>query len=248
MNEKAARRLLSCHLAEPFADPPPQVEKALKALSASPELEADYARQVELDRKAVAALGAVAVPDAALEGFSSKLGEAASRLNGIGNPAMAAVGIGFALMVAVLVWNFLGRPAAFPPDAVEVSEAALKFDGTGFEEAGIPAGELGDWFMLRGFEGFFVPKGLGHLQAGSASVSKIGNQPVAVVDAGDGSARFVVFKAAALGVVVPPGEWRSGDVGGGKAGALRVEDGMCFLVLVKGSAADASDYARRMAP
>ena len=84
--------------------------------------------------------------------------------------------------------------------------------------------------------------------AGSAAIAKIENQPVAVVDAGDGSARFVVFNAAALGVVVPPGEWRSGDVGGGRAGALRVEDGMCFLVLVKGSAADASDYARRMAP
>jgi hypothetical protein len=48
-----------------------------------------------------------------------------------------------------------------------------------------------------------------------------------------------------LGVSIPPGEWRAADIGGGSAGAIRQHDEMCFMVLIKGSAADASDFARR---
>jgi hypothetical protein len=35
MNERAARKILTCHLEQPFVDPPPQVERALKAISNS---------------------------------------------------------------------------------------------------------------------------------------------------------------------------------------------------------------------
>jgi hypothetical protein len=245
MNERSARKILTCHLEQPFVDPPPQVERALKAISNSKALEEDYKKQLQLDKQALDALEGVQVPDEVVAIFATKIESAASKSTGVRNPAMISVGIGFVLLVALLVWNFLGRPAAFPPDALEVAESALKFDGATFEDAGIPAGELADWFVLRGFEGFFVPKGLEDMQADSAAIVKIKNQPAAIVDAGEGSARFVVFGSDALGVAIPPGEWRTADIGGGSAGAIRQQDEMCFMVLIKGSAADASDFARR---
>ena len=245
MNDQAARRLLACHLEDPFGDTPPAFEKALKAVSASEEFSADYKKQVQIDSRAVALLEKIEVPEETIRALAEKVQSASDSILSPRNPAMISVAIGFLLLIALLVWNFLGRPAAFPPDAVEIAESAVKFDGATFEDAGVPAGELVDWFVLRGFDGFFVPLGLDSVETHGATIAKIGNQPVALVDTANGSARFVVFDHDQLGIEIPPGEWRVADVGGGRSAAIRQQDGMCFMVLMKGSPQDVSDFARR---
>lgn len=245
MKDRAARRLLACYLENPFGDTPPVFEKALKTIAASPELSADYEKQARLDRRAAALLESVEVPEEAVRVFAEKIQSASESMLSPRNPAMVSVALGFLLLVALLVWNFLGRPAAFPPDAVEIAGSAMKFDGEVFEDAGVPAGELVDWFVLRGFDGFFVPIGLDSVETEGATIAKIDNQPVALVDAANGKARFVVFDRDRLGVEIAPGEWRVADVGGGRSAAIREQDGMCFMVLMKGSPQDVSDFARR---
>ena len=152
MTPRAAKNLLATHLEDPNETPPPLVQKALKALARSPELKAEYDQQAALDARGRRILGEVEIPFEVEEMLSSKVATLPTRRFNPRDPAIFAAAIGFLLLVLVLTWNFLGRPAAFPPDAADIAERVLEIEDEPFDPVGEPSGKLEDWFLMKGFD------------------------------------------------------------------------------------------------
>lgn len=241
MTPRAARNLLATHLEDPNETPSPLVQKALKSIARSPELKAEFDQQVALDARGRKILGGVEMPLDVEEMLSSKVAALPVRRFNPRDPAIFAAAMGFFLLLLILTWNFLGRPAAFPPDAAEIAERVLEIDDEPFETVGEPAGEVEDWFLMKGFDGFKVPNHLATHLAKSGGILKIENQPVAVVTIPLLNARFLVFPAEPFGIDLPGGEWRTAAIDERYAAAIREESGMCFMILRRGSLASVQD-------
>jgi hypothetical protein len=242
MNARSARKILSLYLEDPKGEKPPLVQKAVKVLQSSPEMVAEYERQLALDKRACRILGSVEPPPEVLESFATEVASTPTRRFNPRDPAMIAVIIGFVLLVGVLTWDFLGRPAVFPADAQEIAEAVVAMEEENFEQVGEPVGKLEDWFVLKGFDGFGVPEEFSKHLASAAAIYRFDNQPVAVVSVPRLKSQFIVFSAAPYRINIPRGEWRTISLDGNNyAAAIRELDGMCFMIIRKGSLAGLDD-------
>jgi hypothetical protein len=241
MNARAARKFLALHLEDANEHPSAQVQKAVKALSGSPDLLRDYERQAALDKQGRKIISEAVVPEQVEKSLADAVSALPSRRFHPRDPAILAAALGFLLLVVVLVWNFLGRPAAFPADAAQIAEAVIEIDDEPYEPVGEPAGELADWFLMKGFDNFEVPEHLAAHPAESGGLLQIQNQDVAVVTAPGLNARFVVFEAAPFGIDIPPGEWRTARIDPTHAAAIRQKGDICFMILRKGSLASVQD-------
>jgi len=230
-----ARRILACHVDDPNGDVPPLMQSALKALAKSPELLADYEKQSLVDASLHLAFKDIEVPEAALCGFASQVEAIPKRHFNPRDPAIISVIIGFVLLIFVLAWDFLGRPAAFPPDGLEIAESILNSDSSAFQEVAVPSEELEDWFVLKGFDGFKTPSVLPAGKVDSAAILEFEKQPLAVVGLPSLKAQLAVFSATPWNIVIPDGEWRTALVEPEYAVALSREKDMCFLILYEGS-------------
>jgi len=241
MSPSTARKILAMHLEDPLESTPSAVQKALKAVGRSPELLADYERQASLDKRARKMFAEAEVPVEVEQELAASIAALPARRFHPGDPAFLAAALGFLLLVVLLVWNFLGRPATFPPDAAEIAETVIEVQDEPFDEVGEPAGEVEDWFLMKGFDGFKVPEHLAANVAGTGGILKVQNQPVAVVVVPGRDARFVVFDANSFGIDLPDGEWRSVRIDDRHAAAVRQQDGMCFMIVRRGSLASVED-------
>ena len=237
MRPAAARRILACHVDDPNGDVPPVMQSALKALAKSPELQADYEKQSQIDASLRAAFKDTEVPDEALGGFAAQVQAIPTRHFNPRDPAIISVIIGFVLLIFVLTWDFLGRPASFPPDGLEVAEAILSAENSAFQEVAVPPEELEDWFVLKGFDGFKTPPFLLGGKVDSAGILEFEKQPLAVVGLPALKAQLAVFSAAPWNIVIPDGEWRTAQIDPEYAVALSREKDMCFLILFQGNEA-----------
>jgi hypothetical protein len=246
MNPRAARRLLSTHLEDPNVAAPAAIQSALKDLEGSSDLLAEYNAQLDTDKQVQSLLAEVQVPDEAIAVLVGKIKSTPTRYFNPRDPAMLSVLIGFLLLIAVLTWNFLGRPAAFPSDALGIAEEFLKPREQTFEAVGQPAGSLEDWFVLKGFDGFRVPSRLKNYIAAEAAILKLDNQMVAVVTVPEQNAQFLVFSGKPLGIeITPHGTWRSTQLDLENAIALREENGMCFMIIKRGSLENLEYFLRQ---
>jgi hypothetical protein len=241
MNSRVARNLLATYLDDPNETAPPQVQKALKVLARLPELKAEFDEQSAIDARGRVILGDAEFPSEVEESLAAKVAALPEKRFNPRDPSILAAVIGFLLLVLVLTWNFLGRPAAFPPDAAEIAEHMLEIEDEPLDPVGEPAGEVEDWFLMKGFDGFKVPEHLAANLAESGGVLKIENQPVAVVTVPQRNARFIVFPAKPFGIDIPEGEWRTATIDDLHVAAIRELDGMCFMILRRGSLASVQD-------
>lgn len=241
MNPRAARNLLATYLGDANETPPPHVQKALKAITKSPEMKSEFECQAALDAQGRKIFAEVGIPDEVEEILTSKVAALPARRFNPRDPAIFAAVMGFLLLVLVLTWDFLGRPAAFPPEAVEIAERVIEIEDEPFEPVGEPAGEVEDWFVMKGFDGFKVPEHLAAHLAETGGILKIENQPVAVITIPQRNARFLVFPAKPFGIDLPGGEWRTASIDERYSAAIREEGDMCFMILRRGSLASVQD-------
>jgi hypothetical protein len=237
MKPAAARRILACHVDDPNGDVPPVMQSALKALAKSPELQAEYENQSRIDANLCAAFKDIEVPEESLSRFAAQVQSIPTRHFNPRDPAIVSVIIGFVLLIFVLTWDFLGRPAAFPPDGLEIAEAILNAENPAFQEVAVPPEELEDWFVLKGFDGFRTPPFLLGGKVDSAAILEFEKQPLAVVGLPVLKAQLAVFSAAPWNIIIPEGEWRTAQVNPEYAVALSREKDMCFLILYQGNEA-----------
>lgn len=241
MSPKSARQFLA--ILPPDRPESRAVDRAIAALAKSPVLLAEYEAQIALDRSIGSVLAGLEVPEPA----AGELAEKATAVSSLRSksrfnprdPAMLSVTIGFLLLVAILTWHFLGRAGVFPEEALTIATEGSKFRSDQFEVVEEKAGALEDWFVLKGFDRFHVPEKFANYQAAGARIFKIENQPVAVLAIPENFMFFMIFDPAAFGIEIrPEGAWQIAEFDYKYAAAIREEKGMCFMVVIKGTAKD----------
>lgn len=241
MSPKSARQFLAILPPEPSDSA--AITRARDALAKSPVLLAEYEVQVALDKAACSMLSGLDIPPAVVADLDAQAAAISASRSGRSfnprDPAMLAVAIGFLLLVAVLAWHFFGRAGVFPEEALTIATEGAKLRTEQFEVVEDKAGDLGDWFVLKGFDRFHVPAKFANSQVAGARIFKIESRPVAVLAVPENHLFFLVFDPAPLGIEIrPEGSWRIAEFDYKFAAAIREEKGMCFMVVIKGSAKD----------
>ena len=242
MQPRQARQILIARRPSGADDASPAMKEALETAAQTPDLQADLDAQGAFDLMAAAEiLSEVELTDAAREQCAEAGGALAAHSHGrqviLSRPAIAAVGVGFLLTVAVVVWAVLGRAGAFPDDAVKIATQGMKASQESFEPVETSVGDLGDWFLLKNFDKFQVPAELDGLKTAGVRIFKYENEPIAMVLTQNRLALFA-FNPIPFGInVMPEKKWLLTEADR-TALAIRQENGVCFMVWYRGSKAD----------
>jgi hypothetical protein len=238
MNPKAAREILQGYRPSDADASHHRVHKALKALKKSPGLQAEFDSQRAFDRASAVALLSIPVPaeeDARLRGHAAGLAQA-KRRPFFHDPAMVAVGVGFLLLIGVLIWHFAGQTGGFPDEVSRIAGEGMDSPEQ-FEAVQQKAGTLGDWVALKGLDSFYIPPEYKDTMIKSVRIYNVGNEPVAALKAS--GATFFIFQAQPFGInVSPEGTWRYGEFDQSGA-AIKESGGTCFVAVVRGTRDDA---------
>lgn len=245
MNAKRARAILSCRRPGGQDDGEPRMQEALAVAEQEPALKELLAAQSDFDNKIAAALQHAFQTETKDQ---EELAESARRLlehkehrrMAFGSPAMIAVGVAFVFLAGVLVWHFLGRAGVFPDEAVKIAATGMKGGPELFSEVEEKAGNLPDWFVLKGFDHFKVPAGFEDFPAVGVRIFKIENQPVAMTAIADSNHKmfFFSFESAPFGIsIVPQKKWMIAE-SEQNALAIRQDETACFMIAMRGRKAD----------
>ena len=245
MNDKIAESYLPC-----FRSGRPMDKRVLKAVQIagkSPLLREKLNSQKQFDDKLVAAIHLIQPP----EDLKQKLAVtkcARPLCSQLLNPAMLSVVFGVLLMIGFLVWEDLSRRESFPGrEAVErIVNVAQEMSGAELDPSTALAGELGDTFYMRGFEGFSLGADLAQIRAVGTRVFKQNGHPVAQLAIDPHDALLYVFRAADFGVKVES-EWRvfSKDPW---VVAVRGNQGLCTAITFHGKPEEMRLFLKELHP
>jgi hypothetical protein len=242
MNSKSARQILLCRRPTGEDDSDPSMKRAMALAAKDSSLAAELESQTAFDRACVAELETIPLDadsraqiDEGARAFAAKHGGGRTQ---VGKHAAFAVGIGFLLLIGLLVWMFLGRAGTFPDEAVKIAMTGAKATPSQFDPVEEKADSLQDWFTLKGFDNFQVPPEFAQFDAVGVRIFTVDNEPVAQVAVPENVMYFYCFSSQPLGInVVPEGSWRITESDRSVL-AIREEKGMCFLVAFRGSKKD----------
>ena len=160
MNTEDAAALL--HLHRPGRDADSSVKKALRMAEKDPALSAHLASQVKFDSQMVGVVNSIQPP----ETLGQKLRAACTRTpadkpklrSQAFNPVVLTAILGLLLIVGFVAWTVMERMEKFEGrEAVEqMLSATSKMSGVELDSVKGTPGTMGDWFYMRGFEGFEV--------------------------------------------------------------------------------------------
>lgn len=161
------------------------------------------------------------------------------------NPATIAVGVGFLLLVGLIVWNVTGRGGAFPEDAVKIATEAAKAKAEEFTALNIKAADLPDWLAMKGYPEMAIPASLGSFEAVGLRTFRFEGEMVAQIAVLDGERRmfFTAFPGRPLGIHLSEGVWKTASAGA-YALAIRQDGPTCFLVQFKGTPEEMASFLR----
>jgi hypothetical protein len=211
MNPETARSVLPLYRQGRPADS--KVKKAVSVAESDPSLAVELKTQIEFDDKMVEVIHCLKPsPD-----FKQKLGGTSDRTNSKArqamNPAILCAIIGVLLIIGLGIHFKLEADKDFPgrnwvEDLIKVNN---HMTGAELEPTEARAGDLADYLMLRGFEGFSLPSEIGALQAIGWRVFRHGPSGHKVVQIAieQGNSVAFVFRASDFGVQPgSSGEWR----------------------------------------
>ena len=242
MNTSEAETLLHCHRAG--REPEGRVLKAVRLAEGDTELGRKLRAQMEFDAQITEAIHSVVPPDDLREKLGALNEAAGVARRGMGSqmssPAMLAALAGVLLFVGVIVFfvlesmtDFAGREAV-----QQMLDATSKMHGTEFEPVTTTTTQLGDWFYMRGYEGYEVPPELGVLPVIGSRVFKQDGKPVAQFVVEKHASVIFEFHAADFGVQLPPdGDWQLLEQGGWAA-AVRQHGDHCIMIAFRGAEED----------
>jgi len=250
MNTHDAEMLLRCHRAG--REPDSRLQKALRVAEENPELAKMLGAQMEFDAQIVEAIHYIIPP----EDLREKLG-ALSEASGSGkrglrsqmsSPAVLAALAGVLLFVGVIVFlvmdsmaNFTGR------EAIErMLDGTTKMNGTEFESVTTTTAQLGDWFYMRGYEGYEMPPELAALPVIGSRVFRQDGKPVAQFVVEKHDSVVFEFHATDFGVQLPAdGDWQVLEQGGWAA-AVRLHDDRCYMIAFRGAKAEMQTFLKTL--
>ena len=250
MKTTEAELLLHCHRAGRV--PEGRVQKAVRTAEGDAALGKKMRDQMEFDSQIVEAIHSVVPP----EDLREKLG-ALNEASGAGkrglrthlsSPAMLAALAGVLLFVGVIVFfvmesmtDFTGREAV-----QHMLDATTKMNGTEFEAVTTTTAQLGDWFYMRGYEGYEVPPELAALPVIGSRVFRQDGKPVAQFVVEKHDSVVFEFHAADFGVELPAdGGWQVLEQGGWAA-AVRQHGDHCFMIAFRGVEAEMRTFLKTL--
>jgi hypothetical protein len=242
MNSKTARQILLCRRPTGQDDSDPLVKRALVMAAKDKSLGAELESQTAFDRACADDIEAIRLDsdsiaqiDEGARAFTAKHGKGRTQ---VGNHAAFAVGVGFLLLIALLVWIFLGRAGTFPNEALKITAAGSKATANQFDAVEEKAGALQDWFALKGFDNFQLPAEFAGFDVVGVRLFTVDNEPIAQVLVPENTMYFYCFASQPFGInIVPEKSWRITEADRSVL-AIREEKGMCFLIAFRGSKED----------
>lgn len=241
MNTTEAESLLRCH--REGREPDGRMQKALRVAEGDAEVSRRLREQLDFDAQITEAIHYIIPP----EDLRAKLG-ALNEANGhgkrgwrghISSPAMLAAVAGVLLFLGVIVFFVMDSMTRFTGrEAVEkMIETTAKMTGTEFEAVAMTTAQLGDWFYVRGYEGYEALPELATQPAVGARVFRQDGKPVAQFVIEEHAAVVFEFHASDFNVQLPPdGDWQVLDQNGWVA-AIRQQGDHCLMIAQRGDAA-----------
>jgi len=242
MSSKTSFTQLAPYLDERVTDS--RCQKALRGIENDAEMRARLADQVAFDRQMVEMVGAIRAPSdlrARLEKNQQLTKEKRSRETLV---AIMAVVMGVGLIAGLLIYFQVQSSRAFPGrETLErIAASANRMSGVELEPVSQQAGQLSDWFYMRGFESFALPQELRNVPAVGSRLFRVDGYPVAQVAIDLHESLLYVFNGKDFGVQLPPsGDWRTFDVEGWAA-AARQGDGACYMITFRGTESEMKDF------
>lgn len=238
MSPNEARMLLSCHRAG--REPDSRVQKALRMAESDAGLRQQLRAQADFDAQLVEVIHCLTPPG----NLRMKLGAHQEAAGGgtapklrshLGTPAILAALAGVLLILGVIGFIVRDSMADFRGrEAVErMLETTSKLSGGEFEPVQTTTAQLGDWLLLRGYEGYEAPPQLAGVPVVGARVFRQDGKKIAqyVVDRHESVAWE--FRASDFGVELPA----EGQVieKNGWVAAVRPGGEQCSVIAFRGS-------------
>lgn len=239
MNLDDAASLISLHRDGRVAEG--RVQKALRYAEGHDTLRLKLSVQMEFDSRLADVIHSIKPP----ENLRQKLRaagaqpEAGRKRVPLLSPAVLTAVCGILLIIGFCVWTFLERLEKFPGrENVERMLSQTSRGATELEVVATTTGALGDWFYMRGFEGYALPPEMGALPVVGSGVLRLDGHPIAQLAIDRQHSILYVFRTADFGVGLPADEpWKELDHEGWAAG-LRCHGTLCYLLAMRGTRED----------
>ncbi len=248
MKAKTAETFLPCYRTGKRMET--RIIKAAHTAEADDALRAKLDAQIDFDEKMVGVIHEIEPPETSCvwRGGTADKPATGTLRSQLFHPAMLPVLAGALLILGFFIWTELDRRADFPGrgSVEKIAAVAREMSGVELERAHGTAGELGDMFYMRGFEGFAVPAELAPLPVAGTRVFKQNGRPIAQLAIDRHNALLYVFHAGDFGVNLrDESGWRVFDQDGWAA-AVRESDGLCTLVTFRGDTEEMEEFLKTL--
>lgn len=213
----------------------PAIEKAAKHAEVQPEAARSLQGQATFDDSMRRLIGALTPPEDLRQRLNPNTAGKPEKLP-LGNPAVVAAIFGVIILLGLVVMFVVDRQTKFSGrEAVErIIASANELEGDELDRVSTTAGQLGDTFMLKGFDMYAVPPEFAAAPALGVRVFKQNGAPIAQVAVEWHQSLLYVFRPQDLGVELPSGnDWRYLQVGEW-ATALRRHGNVGVAVAIRG--------------
>lgn len=195
----------------PWGGDEPRIAKAAKAALEKPEQRQEVESQETLDRQWHDAIGLITMPSA-LALPALEVPRPAGFRNIIRQPVVLAMVIACVVVLGVTAFLMKRKMDEFPGREViaELIDNVDEMNGSEMQQ--VPpsdCGKLGDWFILKGFDGFSVPPEFEHVKAVGCRVFQMDGHSIAQVALDDKqNALLFQFRAADFKVKLNSANWQ----------------------------------------
>lgn len=224
----------------------PRLVKAKRCIENESSKREILAEQVAFDHSIMEMLGVIAAPVdlrhrlVVAQGSSEK--PATRPRHHI--TAILSLGLGVAIIIGVLVFLYFQNAENFPgrENLVRIASTPNRMSGVELDPVASSAGELGDWFYMRGYEGYRLPAELRSLPAVGSRLFRPDGHPVAQVAVDTHQSLLYVLKSDDFGVTLPSGEGWTIFPAQGCVAAARAYDSSIAMITFQGTEAEMEDF------
>ena len=253
MNADTAQTLLRCY--RPGKPAEARMEKAVRLAEEDPELKKTLGEQIESDKQITDVIHFIKPT----ENLRQKLSDLSDKPRAektllrkqVINPAVLTALLGVLVILGIVVFFVMDRVEKFQGrEAIEnMLAAASKMSGTELEEVTTTTGQIGDWFYMRGYDGFEAPAELAALPVMGSRVFRVDGQTVAQIAVGNAEAlRCLIFQfhASEFGVQLPADDDWKVLTRDEWVGAVRQHGDHCFLIAFRGGKAEMEEFLKSL--
>jgi hypothetical protein len=240
VNLKTSESLLPCHC--PGRPNDGRIEKAVRVAEGDQALREKLEAQRQWDNQIMEVIRSIEPPGDLRARLNSHRGpvKAPPIRSHLLNPAILAVILGLLVLAGLLVKTELERRENFPGrgQVARMLDVTRNMSGVELEPVDGEAWQLGDWFYMKGFEGYALPAETAKLPALGSRVFRQDGEPVAQVALGEHDLIVLVFRPTSFGVQLPESDdWRFMDHEGWSA-AIRRQGSTCTVITHRGKRAE----------